>query len=338
MADNNSSRGLLNKDSAEAEVDKSIAKIIILAIVWAAFSFLFSYFLRLFILNGRSDFLLFSFLASLVFLSIFLLTALFIKSAWKINLIIFLNVLFLAAPFFDRLSGKINLGLLISFLFLVWANYNGRQELNNTLKIKFWRISKKTIPKAIIALAVFVGFVYVGVVGSGTKGFFISQATFEKVVSPITQNGLVQKLLPGLDLSLSTGDLIQNLATNQVEQNSQFDLLSQSDKSQLINQSIEDLESEASSLVGAPLDLKARASDELYKIVAAKFDTLSPNVAPTTIPIVVAALIFLTIVGLSLPIRLVTSALAFLVYEICLALGFSVIMLEGRSREIIILK
>ncbi len=337
MADNNSSRGLLNKDSAEAEVDKSIGKIIILAIVWAAFSFLFSYFLRLFILSGRSDYLLFSFLASLVCLSIFLLTVLFIKSAWRINLIIFLNVLFLAAPFFDRLSGRINPGLLISFLFLFWASYNGRQELNNTLKIKFWRISKKAIPKAIIALAVFVGFVYVGVVNSETKGIFISQATFEKIVSPVTQSGLVQKFMPGLDLSLPTGKLIQNLAANQVGQDPQFNLLPESDKKQLINQSIEDLENEVSSLVGAPLDLKAKASDELYKIVAAKFGTLSLNAA-STIPIVVAALIFLTIVGLSLPIRLVVSALAFLIYEICLALGFSVIMMEGRSREIIILK
>jgi len=337
MADNNNSRGLLNKDNVEAEVDKSIAKIIIMAIVSAVFSFLFGYFLKQFMLDGQSSFLLFSFLAALGFLSVFLLMTFFVKSAWRINLIIFLNVLVLTAPFYDRLSKNICLGLLVSFLFLIWANYNGRQELHNMLKIRFWRISKKTVPKAIAALAIFVSFVYVGFAGSETKGFFISQATFEKIVSPIAQSGLVQNFMPGIDLSLPTEKLIQNLAANQVEQNPQFKLLSELDKKQLINQSIGDLENEASGLAGAPIDLKAKASDELYKILAAKFGTLSPNVA-SAVPIVVAALIFLTIVGLSLPIRLVVSVLVFLVYEICLALGFSVIMMEGKSSEIIILK
>lgn len=337
MADNNNSRNLLNKDSVEAETDKSIAKIVIMAIVSAVFSFLFGYFLKQFILGGQSNFLLFSFLAALGFLSIFLLTAFFFKSAWRINLIIFFDVLVLAAPFYDRLSRIIGLGVLISFLIFVWANYAGRQELKNMLEIKFWRIGKKTIPKAIVALAVFIGFVYAGIISSETEGFFISRATFEKIVSPIAQNELIQKLLPGLDLSLSTGELIQNLATNQVEQNSQFNLLSQSDKSQLINESIEDLKNELSSFTGAPLNTKVTALDELYNMIAAKFSALSPSVA-SVIPMVVAALIFLIIVGLSFPIRLLVSALAFLVYEICLALGFSVIMMEGRSREIIILK
>ncbi|PIY58818.1 hypothetical protein COY97_02210 [Candidatus Wolfebacteria bacterium CG_4_10_14_0_8_um_filter_39_64] len=68
-----------------------------------------------------------------------------------------------------------------------------------------------------------------------------------------------------------------------------------------------------------------------------KFTKLPENVRLFA-PVAIAALIFLTIVSLSLPIRLITTVLAFLIYEICLALGFSTIMLEGKSREIIILK
>jgi hypothetical protein len=68
-----------------------------------------------------------------------------------------------------------------------------------------------------------------------------------------------------------------------------------------------------------------------------KFGTLPKSVIPIA-PIIVAALIFLIIVGFSLPIRLIVTFLAFLLYEIFLALGFSAKMMEGRDREIIVLK
>ena len=51
-----------------------------------------------------------------------------------------------------------------------------------------------------------------------------------------------------------------------------------------------------------------------------------------------AILVFFTVVGFGLPIRWVVTSFTFVIYEIFLALGFSAIMLEGRSREIVILK
>ncbi len=333
----NSSKGLLNKENTEVEVDKSVAKIVILGIVSVVFSFLFSYFLKQFILSGRFNFLLFSFLAALVFLSVFLLMALFIKSAWRTNLIIFFNVLVLAVPFYNQFSKITNLGLFISFLIFIWANYAGRQGLKNMVKIKFWRISKKTIPKAVVALAIFVSVIYMGHITSGTKGFFISQTAFEKILSPLSKSGLVQKFFPGFDLSLPTEELIQNLAVNQLKENSQLNFLPESAKEQLIDESVKAFKDDISDLIGTTLNLKSKASDELYKIMVEKFSTLSSGVT-SVIPIVAAVLIFFVIIGLSFPIRLLVSVLAFLLYEICLALGFGVIMAEGTSREIIILK
>ena len=336
MEDN---RGLLNKDTNEAEADKAIAKIVILAIIGIAFSLLFGYFLRLFILEGQPDFLLFSFLAGLGFLVFFLLNVFFIKNLWLVNLIIFLGTLAFSASFYDRLSKTFGIGILIGFLILLLANYVGRQELENMLKIKFWRVSKKTAPKAIAALAVFVGIVYVGVANLNIerKEFFISQTTFKKIISPVANLGIIQKFLPGFDLSLPTGKLIENLAASQIEQDSELKLLPESAKNQLINQSVKELENKISEFTATPLDSQAKASDALYEIMIKKFGGLPTNIISIA-PMIVAALIFLTIVGLSLPIRLIVTVLAFLIYEICLALGFSTIMMEGKSREIIALK
>lgn len=332
-------QGLLNKDTNEAEADKAIAKIVIFAIIGTAFSFLFGYFLRLFILEGQSDFLLFSFLAGLGFLIFFLLNVFFIKNLWLVNLTIFLGVLAFSASFYDQLSKTFGIGVLISFLILLLANHAGRQELENMLKIKFWRVSKKTVPKAITALAVFVGIVYVGVADFNIerKDFFISQTTFEKIISPIAKVGIIQGFISGFDLSLPTEQLIRNLAAGQMEGNQELSLLPETVKNQLIDESVKELENKISEFTGSPLDPKAKVSGALYEIMVKKFGNLPTNIKSIA-PMIVAVLIFLTIVGLSLPIRLMVTVLTFLIYEIFLALGFSTIITEGKSREIIILK
>lgn len=320
-------RGLLNKTTDEIEADRSVPKIVILAAAGIIFSFAFGYFLKLFIFQGRLDFLLFSFLAALGFLIFFLLEVFFVKTSWIINLIILLETLGFLAPFYNNLSKTVAIGTLISFLIFLSGVYIGRAELNNMLKVKFWRISKKTLPKAIAGLALFSSIIYVGVIGSGEKEFFISQATFERVI----------EFVPGFDLSLSVETLIKNLAANQIEGNAQLKLLPESTKKELINQNVKELEKEISDFTGIPLNPKVKASEALYSIMVEKFTNLPENVRLFT-PAAVAAIIFLTIIGLSLPIRIIATVLAFLIYEICLALGFSAIIMESRSREIIILK
>jgi len=75
----------------------------------------------------------------------------------------------------------------------------------------------------------------------------------------------------------------------------------------------------------------------LYEIMITKVSQLPANVK-SFIPIGIAALIFLSIISLSWPIRMIVNVPAYLIYEICLALGFSAIIIEGKSGEVIILK
>jgi hypothetical protein len=273
------------------------------------------------------DFLPFSFLAALGFLIFFLLKVLFIKTSRIASLIIFLETLGFLAPFYDKLSKTVAIGTLISFLIFLSGIYIGRAELGNMLKIKFWRISKKTLPKAIAGLALFSSIIYVGIIGPGEKEFFISQATFEKII----------EFVPGFDLSLPVETLIKNLTINQIEGNAQLKLLPESTKKELINQSVKELEKKISDLTGTPLNPKVKTSEAIYEIIVEKFAKLPENVRLFA-PAAIAAIIFLTIIGLSLPIRIIATVFAFLIYEICLALGFSTIMMEGTSREIIVLK
>lgn len=320
-------KGLLNKTTDEVEVDRSVAKIVILAAIAIIFSFAFGYFLKAFIVHGQWNFLLISFFIALGFLTFFLLEVFFIKAFRIVSFIIFLQTLAILAPFYDHLSKTVAFGTLISFLIFLLGIYIGRAELDNMLKIKFWRISKKTLPKAITGLALFSSIVYVGISGFEQKQFFISQNNFEKIM----------KFVPGFDFSLPVETLIKNFAIKQVESNAQFELLPESMKKKLIDQSVKDLEKEISDFVGIPLNLKLKASEVLYQVIVEKYTKLPENVKLFT-PAAIGLIIFLTIVSLSWPIRLIVTTVAFLIYEICLALGFGTIIMEGRSREIIVLK
>ncbi len=321
----------------EVEIDRSMPKIIALAAAGIIFAFFFGYFLKLFVLESRTDYLIFSFSAFVLYLTVFLLNVFFIKSGSRISSIIFLESLALLGVFYDKLSLMLGLGVLASFLILLWANYSGRLELENMLKIRFWRVGKKTLPKAITALALFVAVAYAGVGSFGENDFFISSKAFEKILSPIAEMKIVQNFLPGFALEKPFDEFIKDLAKNQIEQNPQFKLLPQKAKKELVNQTAKELEKKASDLIGGPVNSKIKTSDLLYQTMVSKFKELPENIK-NFLPVGLATLIFLTIVSLILPIRWLVSVLAYLVYEICLALGFSTIMLEGRSREIILLK
>jgi len=323
-------RGLLNKINKtrdEIEADRSAVKIIILAIVGIIFSFFFGYFLKFFILQGRLDFLLFCFLAALGFLVIFLLQVFFIKALRIVNLIIFLETASFLASFYSYLSNILTLGALLAFLFFLSGAYSGRQELENMLKIKFWPINKKVLPKAFAGLALFSSIAYIIIIDLSGNKFFISEKVFEQMF----------KFVPGIDFSLPVETLIRNQVFRQIQDSEQFKLLPQWAKTQAINQGVKEFQQTISDITGVPLNPKLKASEVMYQIAAKKFAEI-PERIKSLIPPTVALLIFLTIISLSLPIRLVVTFIAFIVYETCLAVGFADIMLEGRNREIIVLK
>ncbi len=336
---------LLDKVSSnEAEVDRSMVKIGALAAVGVISFFLFGFFLKLFILEKAGDSFIFLAVAAIVFLIIFFFQIFFIKTSQWINLIISLESLGLAVGFYDKISSTLLLAVLAVFLILLWANYSGRREFQNTLKIRFFQISRIVFPKAIMGLALFASVAYYDLSGLGdfastgkNQEFFISQSSFEKIILPTA--GIVNKLniSPEIDFSLPIGDLVKDMAKKQIEENSQFQTLPQAMRNQLIVKATKEIETQISDFFGVPTESKSTISEMLYKAMVDKFNKMPKNIK-NIILIGIAALIFLTIEGIAWPIRWLVSVLAWLVYEILLAAGFATIVLEKKSREIVILK
>lgn len=322
----------------ETEIDRSIIKITILATLGIALAFFFGYYLKVFFVAGDWNQFWIASLLALGFLIIFLLDVFFIKSLQWIAIVIFLESGALLAGFYDQFSKSLLAGALLAALILFLAHFSGHSEMKNLLKIKFWRVSKIVVPKALAAIALFVSIAYyANLQGNvlGREDFFISRSSFEKIIAP--SNPLIKKIVPEFDLSLSTGELINKLAQAQVEGNPQAKILPEGAKKQLVAATTSDLEKKINDFLGTTLDTKAKVSDAIYGAMIKKVSGLSDE-SRGIFQIGLAALIFLTIIGFVLPIRWLVSSIAFLVYEILIALGFAFVSLEGRSKEIVLLK
>ncbi|MBN2197634.1 hypothetical protein JW698_00315 [Candidatus Wolfebacteria bacterium] len=333
-----SNGGLLDKTTdARIKIDSAIIKITILAFVGTALSFLFSYFLKVFVFQEGMYFLLYSFLCCLGFLAFLFLQAFFVKRALAVNLIIFLQTAVFLIPFYKELSKFILFGALAAFLVFLLGIYTGRNELDNSLRIRFWRISKRVLPKAIIGVALFSSIIYAEFNIIEIKGFIISPTAFEKVVSPISRTGIFNKLIPEFDLSLSIDTLIENLAKKEVEKISEINALPDMIKNPLIDNAVKELEKKISEFVGFSVDPQEKASNVLYKFVMNKFISMPENIRNFA-PAIVGIILFLTIVGLSFPIRALATILAFIIYQTLLVLDLSAVSMEGQSKEIVFLK
>lgn len=329
-----------------------ISSIFFLAVCGAVSAFFYGYFLKIFILSGEFVYFAISFAAAVGFGAVFLVNSIFIKSLGRANLIIFFECLALAAgvlfaPFSGLAAGfseKITqitplfgATALMVFLLLVSGNYGGYSELQNSLKVKFWRVSRAVLPKAILGLIIFGTAVYAGnFSGPSADKFFVSEQAFEKIIT-VSATTFIQKFLPEFNLSLSVQDLIAKMAENQIERNPQFKILPNSLKKQLVNQATAELKERTLELAGSPVDFQKNPGRAIYGVLVLKFNQLTSR-AKAIVAAIVAALLFLTAIGFAWPIRILMTIVALIIYEMFLAFGLAMVALEGRSREIIILK
>ena len=329
----------LNKNFInEAEVDRSNFKIGFLALLGIIFSFLFGYFINDFIIGGQSLYFYFGFACGIIFGAIFLLKAFFMKSSDKIFLIVFLESLALFFGFFRQLSPVIGIAVFIAFLILISGIFGGKRELQNFLKIRFWKIGKVVLPKVILAItlvssAAYFNNFYKNI--SLAEVQILSKEAFERIIAPT--DFMVKKFYPGFDFSLKAEDWIINMAKSQIEDSSAASVFPASAKSQLVKQASDQLKKSITDFSGAPVNFGSKISEAIYDVVILKIKQMAPK-TKIVFMASVSALIFLTVMGFILPIRWIMAALAFIIYEIFLAVGFATVAMEGRNREIIILK
>lgn len=335
-------RGLLNNQiSKDIEIDVSIPKIAGLGLASTAAAFGAGLLFNAFLMEGALAYAIGASILAILFLALFFLNTLFIKTAWVANVIVLAESMAFVVGVHDTMGSATVLGGLIMCAVLISAAYIGREYLENFMRIRLWQVGRITIARAIIALAVFISMVSYSNIENIVKnqqGFFVSVGTFERVLQQSV--ALVQNWIPELDFAKPIGKVIEDVAMRQVQQNEVANKLPEAAQKQLIVQTKEELQNRIAAYFGVgahTIDLGDSTSEEIYELTAQKFNGLDDE-NKQKVASVIAIIIFFTIVGIGLPLRLCVTLLAIILYEILLGMGFARVTLEGRSREIIMLE
>jgi len=319
--DNNS---LLQSASDVADVDRSILKISIVIFAAVLFEGLAGYFLE----EGK---LIYGAVFTIIFLVIFILQNLFIKGFDKLFFAILLESIAFALPFYQNFSGLFVIAVFVLTVLLFKASFDSRKELEATMKIRFFRVSRLSLNLVAPALVLFIIVMFV------MKGGLFSEEGVNILLRPLTP--LVMRYYPTFSPSVPMRELLNNIVVSNLGDKEVQDLnkLPLWAQNQLITKSVDQLTEKVEDIIGSKIDLGKPISANIYDTLRFKYIDLTPS-----------SKVFLWSVSLILIYSLVRSfipfihapiaLLAFIVYEILLAFNFAVVQLESRSREVIILK
>ena len=193
----------------EAEVDRSLVKIIALGVVSVALAFLFGYALSGFLVAGSFRLLITAVVAAIFFLALSIFQSFFIKSGSIAALIILLESSVMVAAFYKNFSFWIVLGALFLFLLLLGGYRWGSKELKNIFKVHFFHVGRPIAARASTALLVFVTIAYLGSLNfsdpSAAKGMIKGMI---QPMEPLIARIVGQLLPPGAGMLIKPNQLV----------------------------------------------------------------------------------------------------------------------------------
>ncbi len=322
-------------------------KVIPLLIFEISSAFLMSFYFRQ-LLSGSSDLIaqtglpagqvgggLIWFLVGLGLFVIFsFLSALFINGLPWSSLAAGLSVIASLAVFYDYFSTVLIVFGIFIFLIFVWAIRKLRLELEDTLKIRFFRLVKVFLSKVTLGLAIMISLFGYFLLPAG-GGFPVSLENFQFFVLKPNE-GLISIFVPNFKFQTPIQTVLAGLLEPQLaEKVPNYKNLPASAKEIILESAIRQqfLDGLEKSL-GTKIDSQESVGQAIYDSLAIKFSQLDDAVK-NWITIGIFVLLFFTIQFIFIPIKWLLSFLLFLIYLFLLAIKFVHIRLESRSKEVL---
>jgi hypothetical protein len=313
-----------------------------LGLLTGIFSFLSFYFLNQGAVLGSLGSIWPIIIAFSFFIIFFVLEVILIDDIGILYIFIFFQSLL---PFFALTKSFDNVRFLlvnfaILFIFTFWAAKKGHSLVKNGLKINFFSIAHRVVPKFFTGLLlVIMILLYFNYVFLGRFNDNMGRQTFNQVANFVAP--AFEIWLPGVSLDLSIREALEESARVQL-QKSKIDLLekginldemSSSQKEELVKQTTLQIEENIEEVVGE-LDYDQTVREFAYGTIKNRVDELSPTAKIFTGGGVFLILFFL-IKGIAFILYPIIEFIAFVIYHLLLMTGFAHINLESRQKEII---
>lgn len=320
----------------EPNVDVSLPKIIALGFLGVFSAAGAGYFLRFWLDFSGVDSLrplLTLFFAWVFFLTVFVLQTLFLKSRTIANSVIFLESLALFAPFLSWFSWYALTAWGLAFLNLLNASFRGQSEMDNQMRIKFFRIAKPVISRAFTALSLFIALLYFNGPNAGAE-LGISKQTIKSFLKP-SELILQNTLFKNFSFDMSVYQFVDTVVNGRIT--GQFGvargLVLKEMRATLVDQGIAQFRKQL-----APYGINFRDNDTIVDILYNYFSRMVMRVPKELQPLITLGMVFLVFLivrSFGFLFYWVSGTVSYVLYEILMLGGFARLTLESRSREVI---
>lgn len=225
-----------------------------------------------------------------------------------------------------------------AIVLIVWSGYAAKIAFDDSLKIRFFHIANNALKGGILAIALIAGLLFFNIFSINpvdSSNMLIPQGVFDSTAAIFSKT--LGSALGGIDFSLTLRQSATIVLDKQISQDQTLSAnLTPALREQIINKAIEDYQSRLSGILGQQINPDVRLSTALYGALLTKINSLPP----TTRSLVIlggAIILLFSVAAVSPLIRPIIALVAFIFYEILLAVGFGDIVYENRSKETIVL-
>jgi len=321
---------LISKEK-ENDFYQSPFKVIPLLVLEVVSAFLMSFYFRQLLVHGAG--LVWLLTGFCLFVIFSFLSALFLNRIFWPSLAAGLSVIFSLAVFYDYFSTVLIVSGIFIFLIFVWGIRKLSLEMENTLKIDFFRLVKIFLSKIALGLVIMTCVFGYFLLPAG-KGFLISFENFQSFVLKPNE-GLLGLFIPNFSFQKSVQSVLGDLVEQKLQANPDFDKLPAAAKEIFVESTIQTqfLDGLEKSL-GTKISSQDSISKVIYDFLVTKFSQLNESVK-NLITIGFFVILFFIIQTIFVPVKWLLSFVLFLIYMSLLAINFASIRLESRSKEVL---
>lgn len=269
-------------------------------------------------------------IAAAVFIAISSLNTLLKKDFFHRGVVIVLESLVFTLIFWGLPVWVLLSTFLVVLVMSLWGAVSGRAEMDNSLEVKFFRITHKPLGRTITALSVVAILLYVP--NWQDKANFISEKAFDSMFA--TSKNVVGRLYPEFNFNSDMNALAESLAQTKLNENSQYQLLPPAVKAEVAKKT----SSEVVKSLGQNLGLELTGTEDiatvLYKYILKLLESWRTKLGGAFL-VIWGITVFLFIRGIGTFVGYFVAFFAYVIYHVLLSSGFIKIESELQAKEVV---
>lgn len=217
---------------------------------------------------------------------------------------------------------------LIVFGVLLWGYWRSRTYLTNSIEVAFFRTTRDVLGKVTTAALLFMILVYAP--QAKGDGIFVPRQSFKTFFD--WSSGFLNNFYPDIRFTGSFGELSQNFAKVELQNNPTFNALSPSAKNAALKQAVAQLSGEVARATGVAPAPSESTSDVVYDYIVAALANWQTQLQNKFL-IGWAIVIFLLLRTIGVVFVWAAQFVSLIFYEILIALGFMHIAEATQTKE-----